>query len=291
MKTILKINTFNIALAIFIILWGAWVRLSGSGAGCGSHWPLCNGEVIPLDPSLKTLTELFHRLTTGVFGITVIANCYFSFKNFGKSHLVTKANLLVFIITIIESLIGAFLVKKGLVAKDTSHMRAFVVGLHLINTYFLLASLVWVQDLATSGNALSKKYKFHWQSVLIVILFILVGSTGAITALGNTLFPDTSLIEGMAKDFDPNSPLLIQLRFYHPIIAGILCLSLLYWNSTLKFSQNSFLSKSFFWQIILMVTFGIINWLMMSPSWGAIIHLFLGDMLWMCFLYLEFNRD
>ena len=34
-----------LAYNLVVILWGAFVRATGSGAGCGSHWPLCNGEV------------------------------------------------------------------------------------------------------------------------------------------------------------------------------------------------------------------------------------------------------
>ena len=37
---------------ILVVLWGAYVRASGSGAGCGNHWPFCNGEVVPRAPQL-----------------------------------------------------------------------------------------------------------------------------------------------------------------------------------------------------------------------------------------------
>ena len=73
MKTLRNLAAFNIILALAIILWGAWVRISGSGAGCGSHWPLCKGELWPSLMSAETWIELFHRLKSGVFGITVIA--------------------------------------------------------------------------------------------------------------------------------------------------------------------------------------------------------------------------
>ena len=35
---------------LLVIVWGAYVRASGSGAGCGNHWPLCNGVVVPNAP-------------------------------------------------------------------------------------------------------------------------------------------------------------------------------------------------------------------------------------------------
>src|SRR5690606_14050623 len=47
---------------VVVILQGAVVRATGSGAGCGSHWPTCNGQVIPLAPTLETGIEFSHRL-------------------------------------------------------------------------------------------------------------------------------------------------------------------------------------------------------------------------------------
>jgi len=41
---------FTLAYNIAFVLWGAYVRATGSGAGCGSHWPLCNGEFLPATP-------------------------------------------------------------------------------------------------------------------------------------------------------------------------------------------------------------------------------------------------
>ena len=62
-----------LACNIGVILWGAYVRASGSGAGCGSHWPLCNGEVIPRLPATATLIEYSHRLTSGAALLGVVA--------------------------------------------------------------------------------------------------------------------------------------------------------------------------------------------------------------------------
>src|SRR5262249_24948503 len=53
---------YNIA----VILWGAYVRATGSGAGCGSHWPLCNGEIVPRAAQAQTLIEFTHRITSGI---------------------------------------------------------------------------------------------------------------------------------------------------------------------------------------------------------------------------------
>ena len=53
---------------LLVILWGAWVRITGSGAGCGEHWPDCNGQVVPRDPGVETLIEFTHRATSGRMG-------------------------------------------------------------------------------------------------------------------------------------------------------------------------------------------------------------------------------
>ena len=50
-----------LAMTVLVIVWGAVVRATGSGAGCGSHWPLCNGDVVPLAPTVATIIEFVHR--------------------------------------------------------------------------------------------------------------------------------------------------------------------------------------------------------------------------------------
>ena len=62
-----------LAANLLVILWGAYVRASGSGAGCGSHWPLCNGEVVPHSPRIQTVIEFTHRAMSGVALLAVVA--------------------------------------------------------------------------------------------------------------------------------------------------------------------------------------------------------------------------
>src|SRR5215468_6201258 len=66
-----KYAWLTLAFNLLVIVWGAYVRASGSGAGCGSHWPLCNGEVIPDSPTVKTIVEFSHRLSSGLAGFVV----------------------------------------------------------------------------------------------------------------------------------------------------------------------------------------------------------------------------
>src|SRR3989454_6852185 len=55
-----------------LIILGAIVRITGSGMGCGEHWPLCNGKLLPpLD--LPTLIEYTHRLVAAAVSALVVA--------------------------------------------------------------------------------------------------------------------------------------------------------------------------------------------------------------------------
>src|SRR5215467_12703113 len=61
-----------LAYNVAVIAWGAFVRASGSGAGCGRHWPLCNGEVVPRPTSVATVIEATHRATSGLALVGVV---------------------------------------------------------------------------------------------------------------------------------------------------------------------------------------------------------------------------
>lgn len=284
-----RLAQFNLIFVVFVILWGAWVRLSGSGAGCGEHWPLCNGQALPLDAGLKTMIELTHRLTSGIFGITIAAMAWIGFRKLALNANLKKWLIISGFLTLLEAFIGAVLVKQGLVDQNDSALRAWVIGLHLVNTFFLVASIVLAEYLSRFAQVkvikLLKSEKFYF--IILTCLFLLAGSTGAVTALGNTLFPESSLVEGMKKDFLSSSHFLIKLRIYHPMIAVSLVLLLI--NFALKNLEEVSLRKTaqqLLVAAIVALSFGVVNWLLMAPKWGAIVHLALANILWIIFVYL-----
>ncbi|MCY4594035.1 MAG: COX15/CtaA family protein, partial [Bryobacterales bacterium] len=126
------------AYLIAVILFGAWVRISHSGAGCGSNWPTCGGEVIPTAPSTATLIEFVHRVSSGFCGIFGLAILVWSWVRFGFGA-VTRAAALTLVFIVFEGAIGAGLVLGELVADDDSVARAVVIALHLGNTLALTA--------------------------------------------------------------------------------------------------------------------------------------------------------
>ena len=194
-----------LAYNILVILWGALVRATGSGAGCGGHWPLCNGDVVPEVSQVATAIEFTHRFMSGVSLIAVVAMFVWAWKALPSGHRARKwaTGSLVFILT--EALIGAALVLLGHVAKNQSVGRVYSLATHLVNTFALLASMAltawWATVPATKPATKPRQWASNKFSIRLAIsALVLVAVAGAITALGDTLFPPQSLAQGIADE-------------------------------------------------------------------------------------------
>ena len=130
-----------LAWNVAVILWGAYVRATGSGAGCGAHWPLCNGEVVPRAPDTATLIEFSHRVTSGLALVLVFVLAVWIWRTMAAGHPARRAAIASLVFIVIEALLGAGLVLFRLVANDESLARAMVMPLHLANTMVLLLCL------------------------------------------------------------------------------------------------------------------------------------------------------
>src|ERR1017187_2983546 len=75
-----------LAYNMLVVLWGAFVRATGSGAGCGNRWPLCNGVIVPHAPRIETIIEFTHRATSGLALVSVAALCLWAFRLFPRGH-------------------------------------------------------------------------------------------------------------------------------------------------------------------------------------------------------------
>ena len=200
-----KATLFLLGYTFFIVLWGAWVRISHSGDGCGKSWPLCHGEILPkaLGTSSAISIEFFHRFTSGLYGILILGLFIWALRLFPSGHGARKGALLCVIFTLTEALIGAFLVLKGLVVENATPLRALSMGLHLINTFFLTGSLTLTWHLSQyqrpQWNPPPKPV--FWLSLLALVFFFILSSSGAIAALASQLFPSSGLYEGLLQDF------------------------------------------------------------------------------------------
>src|SRR5215472_11186489 len=126
---------------VLVVLWGAYVRASGAGAGCGSHWPLCNGEVVPVAPRIETIIEFTHRLTSGLAVLAAVALVVWSFRALPRGHRARSTAAWSLVFLFVEALLGAGLVLFRYVAQDASAGRALYLSAHLTNTQLLLGML------------------------------------------------------------------------------------------------------------------------------------------------------
>jgi cytochrome c oxidase assembly protein subunit 15 len=232
---------FVLAWNIAVVLWGALVRVTGSGAGCGNHWPLCNGQFTP-NPTAATMIEYTHRAMTGIDSVLVAALLVWAFRVFARRHPVRLGATLSAVFLVTEALFGAALVKLEHVAKDSSAAHGYWLSAHQVNTLALLACLALTAWWGMGKPAIRPRGRAAWMAAISLAVVLVLGISGAIAALGDTLFPARSLAAGRPQ---VRSAVRIMVAF---LGAQVLA--------------------------------GIANLLLLAPAWMQLIHLLLADLLW-----------
>ena len=275
-----------------VVLWGAFVRATGSGAGCGSHWPLCNGQVVPHSPELETLIEFSHRLSSGLAFLLTVGMLIWAFRAYPRQHAIRWAAGFSMLFMITEALIGAGLVVFQLVADNASIARALSIAAHLANTFLLLASLTLTAWWASGGEPFRLRGQGTLSGLLALGLIglLVLGVSGAVTALGDTLFPVSSLAEGLRQDFSPTAHVLIRLRLLHPVIAVSVAFYLILvaalCNSSRYLVATRWLSLSLTVLLLVQLGAGLVNVALLAPVWMQLVHLFLADAIWIVLVLL-----
>ena len=277
---------FVLVYNVAVILWGAYVRATGSGAGCGGHWPLCNGDVLPRTPAVETIIEYSHRIMSGLSLVLIGLLLYWAWRLFMRGDRIRKGALVAAFLVVLEALIGAGLVLFDLVGGNTSITRAVVGALHLVNTFMLLGALtltaLWSSQRETRKLQLRSP---HVALLMLALLGVLViGVSGAIAALGDTLFPTATLSEGIAMDLDPSTHFLVRLRLLHPVIAVAVGLYIVLFMRIIQLGGSRMDLNTLGWIVSTLVLIqwlaGVVNLLMLAPVWMQILHLLLADLLW-----------
>jgi heme A synthase len=296
--TLTKFAKFSwgvVAWTILVILWGALVRATGSGAGCGNHWPTCKGEIIHLPQAVETFIELTHRTMSGMALLLVLALLIWAFRAYPKGHIVRKGAVGTAAFILIEALLGAGLVLLELVGDNDSVHRAIAMAVHLLNTFLLLGVMTLTAWWASGGRRITFKDKGLRPLWFILGLagVAVIGMTGAVTALGDTLFPSESLAAGLAQKSDPNAHFLVQLRIVHPIVAilvgffTLLLVRALY--GELKQPLARRLALALAGLVLIQWGAGLVNVILLAPIWMQLLHLFLADLVWIAYVLLAAN--
>jgi cytochrome c oxidase assembly protein subunit 15 len=282
-----------LAYFIAVILWGTLVRATGSGAGCGDHWPLCNGTVLQHSASVNTLIEFTHRITSGLSFFSVVGLLVWTRRATGRGHLARAAAAAAAAFTVIEAILGALLVKLGYTAQSQSPMRPAFLALHLTNTLLLVAALTLTAHLLSRRAGFLRstiRLSAPFGAVATVAIVMIVGVTGSLAALGDTLFPVSSLGQALAEDFSATSGWLVRWRWTHPAVAFFASMFLIwllvraarrsnYWD-------NRSLSAALLLLLALQYLLGVFDVFLLAPVWMQVAHLLGADVLWVALVVL-----
>ena len=264
------------------------MRATGAGAGCGKHWPLCNGEILPRSPSLNMAIEFTHRLTGGIDALLVALLVYWAVRAFPRGHGVRLGATLSAIFLTMEVLLGASLVLLEHVAKNPSSARAYSLSAHLVNTLTLLACLTLTAWWTAGKAPVRAGRRALWMAAVSLGTVMILGISGAIAALGDTLFPARSLAEAWVRDFDPAASIFVRLRILHPAIAALAGAWLGIYAVSTAGRRRDLRPRA--WLLLGMVAgqiaAGVANLLLSAPVWMQLVHLLLADGMWISLVLL-----
>ena len=278
-----------LAYTLFIVLFGAVVRITGSGAGCGQHWPTCQGESLHLPRAVEEWIEYGHRITAGLGLLAVIGLTVGTFLKRERGDVARFWAMTTLVAFIVESLLGAVLVKFGLVDKDDSIARAVVMAIHLVNTSVFTAGML-LCALATRSSA---RVRFRFERtektffVAGVLLLVVVSAAGAVTALGDTLYPmeeGQAAIEVARAAGSPTAHFLERVRGFHPLFAVAVAIFLV--SATARLGRTNGARSRVLILLFTQVLAGVVNVWLSAPPWMQVVHLALANLLWLAWIAL-----
>ncbi len=281
-----KFAWFVLAYNVAVILFGAVVRATGSGAGCGSDWPACRGGVVPLSGTAETAIEFTHRASSGIALLLVFTLMVWVLRSRPAGDAARIAAVAAAVLVVNEALVGAVLVLFGWVEDDQSMGRAVSIAVHLVNTFLLLGALSLTAWWLGDGSRASRPFPTRERRLMgwAAAGLILVGVAGAITALGDTLFPAESIFAGIRDDF--TGAFLVRLRWVHPIVAAATGL-LLVWVAPRYARHGGRVQRVgaiLTGLVVAQLVLGMVNVLMLAPVWMQVVHLLAADLTWIVFV-------
>jgi cytochrome c oxidase assembly protein subunit 15 len=286
---------FAVFYNVLVILWGALVRATGSGAGCGNHWPLCNGQVIPVSPSWHTIIEFTHRQMVTGSTLVILTLVIWTFRATRKGEPARWFAVASAILLVNEALLGALLVKLGYVTDNQSAGRMVVLSIHLSNTLLLVAALTLTARFLRSPlpavlrTCLHRAPAFGWAAAGLLAT-IAVGVSGSMAALGDTLFPATSLRAAYLQDFTAGSPWLLRLRLVHPVSALLAAIFVLWLagrgRGMTATREQRRLTNLVLALLALQFVLGVADVLLLAPAWMQLLHLLGADLYWIALVSL-----
>jgi cytochrome c oxidase assembly protein subunit 15 len=240
--------------------------------------------------SVNTLIEFTHRITSGLSLVAVLGLLLWTFRSTVRGDLARGAAVAAVALTVMEAILGALLVALGLTAQSQSPLRPLFLALHLTNTLLLLAALT------VTAHLLCRRTGYRWESIRLVkplaavagiFVVLAVAVTGSLAALGDTLFPATSLAGALHQDFSTTSGWLVRWRWIHPM-AALAAGVFLIWILMRAAAQNSHRGLSALVLALLTAVYllGVLDVTLLAPVWAQVAHLLAADSLWVALVVL-----
>jgi heme A synthase len=278
-----RFSWFVIGWNVLTILLGALVRATHSGAGCGRHWPTCQGGLVP-QLAGATAIEFTHRAASGIALVSIAILVWLVWRRFPAPHPARRTVFWAGTAILGEALIGAAIVLYEWVGSDSSVARAIAVPIHLVNTLLLLAALTLTTWFISGGRKLIRAGAARrWVAVGGAAL-VVIAATGAVTALADTLFPSESVTAGLGADFSSTEHFLTRLRIIHPVLAMIVVAAALFASRNVSAAPNSLRRIAIL--IVLQVGLGVANIAAGTPMWLQLLHLAVADLIWISYVWL-----
>ena len=141
MRTVRRLGYVALFIGFAQVVFGAIVRITGSGLGCGDNWPDCYGSLAPVHNAPTLLVEISHRYGAATLSLAIVAVAVAAWLKRREPGVsgpggVLRPSLLAILLVIVAALFGAVTVKMGL--------NPLVVVTHLAIAMSLLAVLVVV---------------------------------------------------------------------------------------------------------------------------------------------------
>jgi cytochrome c oxidase assembly protein subunit 15 len=174
-----------LALSYIHTVFGAIVRISGSGLGCGEHWPDCNGQVVPQITSYRVVIEVSHRYLAATLLATTLALTLLAFARrrlpgVGGRGGILRPAVLALGLVLTAALVGALVVMLSL-------SNPYLIAVHYSIAMLTLATLVVAVQraggLAASqvklGDAAPRSYRSARASAVLAFVTVVLGALTA----------------------------------------------------------------------------------------------------------------
>jgi len=222
-----------------------------------------------------------------------VALLAWTFAGTARGHLARAAAVASVVFTLIEATLGALLVKLGLTAQSQSPLRPAYLALHLANTLLLLAALTLTAHLLSHAKGYlrgSVRMVAPFGALATVVVVMIVGVTGSLAALGDTLFPASSLGLALAQDFSAGSGWLVRWRWTHPTVAFLASIFLI-WLLVRAARRSTHWDNRRLSALVLLLlaavyTLGLLDVFLLAPLWVQVAHLLAADTLWAALVVL-----